>query len=199
MKYALILLDFINDLVDEDGKAPSCALAVKNSNVIASANSLIELFKHQKHMIVYVTLGFSQNYCELPQYSPMFGTARDRGAFIINTWGTRLFSDLNYVVGSPVIVKHRVSPFYQTNLECLLKANAIEGLVVSGVSTNNAVQTCVRDAHDRDYRVFVAEDACTSGSAEDHSNALSMMKRFSMILKTDELLNEFSVAVTEQI
>lgn len=53
-----------------------------------------------------------------------------------------------------VVVKHRISPFYATGLEAVLRAQRVERLVIAGVSSTWAVQAAARDAHDRDYRCW---------------------------------------------
>ena len=51
---------------------------------------------------------------------------------------------------------------YGTPMEPVLRAQQVDTLVVAGVSTTWAVQSVVRDALDRDFRVFVIEDACAA-------------------------------------
>lgn len=61
------------------------------------------------------------------------------------------------------IVKHRMSFFYATTLEAVLRMRDVSHLVVSGVSTNVCVESTIRDAYFRDYDVTVVED-CVAGT-----------------------------------
>jgi nicotinamidase-related amidase len=76
------------------------------------------------------------------------------------------------------IVKHRVSPFYATSLEAVLRAQGVQRIYCSGISTNAVVQATVREGHDRDYEMVVLEDGCCALSAEEHEGAIRSLQRF---------------------
>ncbi len=186
-KYALLVIDYINDIVHEKGKTPSCSGYVKEHNVIQHTNSIIKLAREKNALIIFVKIGFSPNYCEHPENSPMFGKAKINNALKLEEWGTEFYSELNYIKNDIVVIKHRVSPFFGTSLEPILKANKIEGLLLSGVSTNNAIQAAARDGHDRDYEIIVLKDACGAANTQDHENAIYFMQRFSEIVEQDKM------------
>jgi nicotinamidase-related amidase len=79
------------------------------------------------------------------------------------------------------IVKHRVSPFYATSLEVILRSNNIHRLFLSGVSTSGAVLSAAKDGHDRDYDVFVLEDCCCALSEVQHQAVIEQMQRIATI------------------
>jgi biuret amidohydrolase len=86
-----------------------------------------------------------------------------------------------------VVVKPRISAFYGTNLEAALRAQKIERLMIAGVSTAWAVQSTVRDAHDRDYQVVVAEDACAASSEVESQQSIGLLAAISRVCRTDDL------------
>ena len=45
-------------------------------------------------------------------------------------------------------------------------------------STDFAVQTTAREAHDRDYQVSIVQDACAANSIEEHHNTLQLLGNF---------------------
>ena len=61
------------------------------------------------------------------------------------------------------IVKHRMSMFYATTLESVLRMLGATHLVICGVATNVCVESTIRDAYFRDYDITVVED-CVAGS-----------------------------------
>ena len=85
------------------------------------------------------------------------------------------------------IVKHRVSPFYATSLEAILRANGIRRLYVSGVSTSGAVLSAAKDGHDRDYDVYVLEDCSAALTDEQHQAVIEQMQRMTTILTSKEV------------
>jgi nicotinamidase-related amidase len=65
-----------------------------------------------------------------------------------------------------VVIKHRYSAFYNTDLETVLRVQGIEQLVITGVMSNMCCESTARDAYFRDYRVFFLADA-TGSITED--------------------------------
>ncbi|HIF9214354.1 isochorismatase family cysteine hydrolase [Photobacterium damselae] len=177
MNKALIAIDFINDIVDAKGKIPSCAEQVKTHRVIDKANLAISWARNQHIPIIFVKVGFQNNYFAQPKHSPIFGKADQFGALNLSGWGTEFHCDLDVQPHDSVVIKPRVNPFYNTSLDAMLRANKIEQLYFCGVSTSWAIQSAVRDAHDRDYQVHLITDACASHSYEDHQASLAMLER----------------------
>jgi len=52
------------------------------------------------------------------------------------------------------------------------------------------VESAVRDAADRGFRVTLVEDACATYSQEEHAAALRNLRGFARVLTTDDLLEE---------
>src|SRR5689334_21718484 len=122
MKPCLLVMDFINEIVHEKGKAPSCAAYVKEHNVIAKANQAIQIARDKAGLIIFVKVGFSPEYYELPKTSPIFSGAQAKNAFKIGEWGTEFHEALDYKKSDAMLIKPRVSAFYATPLEAILRA-----------------------------------------------------------------------------
>ena len=58
--------------------------------------------------------------------------------------------------------------FSTTDLDQQLRSRKIDTLTLAGISTSGVVLSTVRDAADRDYRVYVLEDACFDRDQEVH-------------------------------
>ena len=108
----------------------------------------------------------------------MFSSARHNGLVKLGTWGTEIHPDLPVASADMQVVKHRVSPFYSTNLEVQLRANGLGRIYRAGVSTQAVVQATVRDGRDRDYEMIVLEDCCAAHSEAEHANSIGSLGRF---------------------
>lgn len=181
MNKALVIIDFINDIVDKNGKIPSCAEQVSAHHVIHNANIAIQWARDNNVPCIFIKVGFQSSYLELPHQSPMFGKAQQYRALELGHWGTDFHPDLNVTEQDMVIIKSRVNPFYNTALDSVLRANAITDVYFCGVSTCWAIQSAVRDAHDRDYCVHIISDACTSATEQDHQRSLAMLARIATL------------------
>ncbi len=188
MKQTLFLvMDMMNDLVAEDGfNAQTYGIQVKERNVLANTAGAIAAARVAGAKVGYVRVGFSPDYREAPANSPIFSGARKNGIFKLGTWGTEVHPALAPQEGDFDIVKHRVSPFYATALEPILRANGIERIVMCGVSTNGVVHSGAREAHDRDYEVVILEDCCAGVTPDEHVHAVACMGRYGQIVPSTE-------------
>lgn len=175
-----LVLDMENDLVHADGPNGKAAYGeqVRGRHLIDNTRRAIDKARAAGVQIGFVRVGFSADYRECPPNSPIFSGARKNGIFKLGTWGTEVHPDLGMAEGDFDIVKHRVSPFYSTSLESILRAKQVQRIYCSGISTNAVVQATVREGHDRDYEMVVLEDCCCGLSDEEHSQAISGLKRF---------------------
>ncbi|MDP8239568.1 MAG: cysteine hydrolase [Candidatus Hatepunaea meridiana] len=90
-----------------------------------------------------------------------------------------------------VILKHRYSAFYNTDLETILRCLKIEDVVISGVMTNMCCESTARDAYYRDYRTFFLADATGSISEEMHlASLLNLAFGFAYITTTEDIIQQ---------
>lgn len=188
MKSIYLVLDMENDLVHEDGPSGRLALGeqVRNRQVVERTASALEKARQAGIMVGFVRVGFSPDYRECPIGSPVFSLARENGWYKLGTWGTEIHQGLPVHDGDLQVIKHRVSPFYATTLEAQLRANRIERIYCSGVTTQAVVQATVRDGHDRDYSMVVLEDCCCAPTEEEHHNSIKSITRFCDEIVTSE-------------
>ncbi len=184
----LLVMDMMNDLVHPDGFAGKAyGVTCTERGVYDNTVLAIQRAREAGCMVGYVRVGFSPDYRECPPGSPVFSAARQNGVFKLGTWGTEVFEAFKPREGDPDIIKHRVSPFYGTKLEPLLRAQGIRRMVLSGVSTNGVVSAAVREGHDRDYECVVLEDCCAGATTEEHDFALAGLRRFSRVTTASEV------------
>lgn len=90
-----------------------------------------------------------------------------------------------------VINKTASGVFSSTNLHYVLNNLGIEALFVTGVYTNECVETTVRDACDLGYLVTLIEDGCTTVTPQLHEASLQTLRnRYCRIIRTDEGISD---------
>ncbi|WP_119344666.1 cysteine hydrolase family protein [Facilibium subflavum] len=191
MKNTLVLIaDFINEIVDEKGAfGAHNAPRIIADKTMEKANELIAWARKNNHMIAHVKVGFDDNYAQCPKNSPMFGKAPEYGVLKLSSWGCEFHKDMDVRPEDYIVTKHRVSALYATNLEPLLRANNIEHVIISGVSTTYVVEATARELHDRDYQVTIVSDACNAATKESHEASLSALSRMCAIQTVDALVS----------
>lgn len=188
MKAMLLVMDMINDLVHPDGPNAKTYVATGRARgVYANTAAAIAKARAAGVPVGYVRVGFSSDYRECPPASPVFSRARELGLFKLGTWGTEVLPELAPQPQDFDIVKHRVSPFYGTRLEPILRAQGIGQLVLCGVSTNGVVSAGAREGHDRDHFCTILEDCCCGATEEEHNFAVAGLRRFAEITQVGAL------------
>lgn len=189
MSTAFIAIDYIIDIMHPEGKIARSAAHAGQRDIIAKANQALAMAHSKGWLRVLVKVGFAKHYRDLPARSPMFGRAGQFGALQLGERGTEFHPDLKISGDHLVIVKPRVSAFYATPLEAILRANGVQRLIIAGVSSSWAVQSTARDAHDRDYEVCIAEDACAAGDESEHQASMALLKSIAQVVRVEDLEN----------
>lgn len=87
-----------------------------------------------------------------------------------------------------VITKHQWGAFYGTELDLQLRRRGVRCMVLGGIATNIGVESTARDAAERGYELVVAEDLCSSLSAEMHAFSFKhILPRLARITESEKI------------
>jgi nicotinamidase-related amidase len=101
---------------------------------------------------------------------------------------SEIHGDVTPLPHEKVILKHRYSAFYNTDLETVLRCLKIEDLVISGIMTNMCCESTARDAYHRDYRVFFLADGTGSINEEMHlASLMNLAYGFAFVTTADDV------------
>lgn len=189
MKSALLVIDFINEIVDQNGKLAGKGYAafVEKAATFDHLNKAIGIFREKECPVVFVRLGFDHLYANQPKSSPIFGKANEFGILKAGEWSTKFHSSIDYRDSDLTIQKSRVSAFYDTPLATMLRNMGVSHVFIAGVATDLAVEAAARDAHDRDFAVTVVSDACAAATIEDHEESLRFFPKIGSVVTASEI------------
>jgi nicotinamidase-related amidase len=157
---ALLVMDFqigVVDMISED-----------RDGLLARTGELLHAARAVGMRVIYVAVGFRAGYPEVSAKHPTFGQIKQSGRFGAGDASTAIHPTLAPTAEEVVVTKHRVSAFAGTDLDMILRANAIDTLVLAGLATSGVVLSTVRHAADADYRIVVVGDCCGDRDAEVH-------------------------------
>ena len=106
-----------------------------------------------------------------------------------------IISELAPWPGEPVIDKPSYGPFATTEIDALLRSWGIVNLVLTGVTTDCCVTSCLREALDRGYDCIVLADCVGSADPVHHEAALTLMRKRSGVFGTTTTAEAFIDAI----
>jgi ureidoacrylate peracid hydrolase len=104
----------------------------------------------------------------------------------------RVLDEISPVGDEIVFRKTSSSVFISNNIDYVLRNLGVRSLIVTGIMTDQCVESAVRDACDLGYLVTLASDACTTDSAERHEQSLLGIRGYCRQRTTDLLLAEIA-------
>jgi ureidoacrylate peracid hydrolase len=93
-----------------------------------------------------------------------------------DTWGYEILAELEPRPEDWYVEKTRLSAFFQTNLEQLLRALGAETVLITGVLTNQCIGATCKDALFRDFKPIVVEEATGTATPHLHDPAIEMIR-----------------------
>jgi ureidoacrylate peracid hydrolase len=178
---ALVLIEYQNDFTTEGGTLHGAVKPVMDGtrmlpNSVATAKAARELGVQ----IVHVPISFSTDYRELaPEPYGILKGVVDSSSFQKGSWGAEIV-DMLKPEGADIVAegKRGLCGFATTNLDFILRSRGITDIALAGFLTNCCVESTMRTAYEKGYRVVTLTDCTATVSAEEQR--LSIEKNFPM-------------------
>jgi nicotinamidase-related amidase len=160
LKTALVLMDV----------QPRQVSRVSDPGYLQRLVSLRDTFDRNHAQVVHVRVAFTpQDRRSISSRNKSFGALATGSANAEGTADAEIVEELAPRDMDIVVRKTRFGAFSTTNLDQLLRGRDIDTLVLAGLTTSGVVLSTVREAGDRDYRLFVVADGCDDPDADLHS------------------------------
>lgn len=193
-KTAIVMIEYQNDFV-KPGGAQHAAVAdvMAGSNMLAHSLAVAEKGRALGATVMLAPISFAEGYPELsPEpYGILKGVA-DSQAFRKGTWGAEIIDELAPQPGDVVIEgKRGLDCFASTNLDFVLRQRGITDVALAGFLTNCCVESTMRSAYERGYRVVTLTDCTATLSQEEQRIAVEKdFAMFSRPMTHDAFLQE---------
>ena len=109
------------------------------------------------------------------------------------SWDARVLDEIAPGEDEMIFRKTSSSVFISTNIDYVLHNLGVCSLIVTGLMTEQCVESAARDACDLGYLVTLATDACTTSSAERHKQSLIGIRGYCRQRRTEHLLAEIGL------
>jgi nicotinamidase-related amidase len=185
---ALIVIDMQNDFC-----APSAQLFVAGApSIVGNVGRLMYTFRASEMPVVTVLRRHRNSGVDVDL--PRVGRFRAE-PFLTDGPGSDLVDGLEIADNDIVVVKHRWSAFFATDLDMVLRRNGTRTVVLAGVQTPNCIRATANDATSLDYHCIVASDATASATpAIQQANLADMAQMGVEIATTTELAARYAAS-----
>lgn len=106
------------------------------------------------------------------------------------SWDGKVIDEIAPIGDEIIIPKSSSSVFVSTHIDYLLRNLGVKQLVISGLLTDQCVESAIRDACDLGYLVTQVTDACATESQMRQDNSISTIKGYCRQVTTDQLIAE---------
>ncbi len=176
-KTALVLIDLQNAVVGMNPVPHTAAQVVENSKKLADA------FRVHGALVVYVRVDMN-DFMKLTVDQP-----HNLGDKPLPAIASEIAPAAGFQPGDILVTKRHWGAFAGTDLEQQLKARGVDTVVLTGISTNEVVESTARQGNGLCFAFVLVEDACYSQSAEHHRFAIEhIFPRLTRVRTTDEVL-----------
>ncbi len=136
--------------------------------VIVSVARAIAHARAKKIPVIYVVVGFREGTPEISANNRIFTASKARFASVGAEQFIKIYPEVAPLPNEIVVTKRRISAFTGSDLEVVLRAQGIQHIILTGVSTSGVVLSTTREAADKDYRITILSDCCADADEEVH-------------------------------
>ncbi|HTH59752.1 MAG TPA: isochorismatase family cysteine hydrolase [Paraburkholderia sp.] len=158
---ALVVMHYQTDIL---GLFPSVAPAL-----VANTRRLCDAARAKGVSVFFANLRFSPGYPEVSPLNKNGQGIKRLGLFVDD----QTSPELGRQVDEPVVVAHRASVFFGTDLQARLVARGIDSLIMVGIASTGVVLSSVAYASDADFRLYTVKDCCYDPDPVVHEHLFS--------------------------
>ena len=183
---ALVVVDMQNDFCHPRGWFGQKGISVKPMRrPIAAIAALLPLWRATSAPVVWLNWGVRPDRLNLSPTVQFKGkrsaqgvgyaeaSAEDRGLSVVaGEWGAQVIDELTVAPQDITVFKHRLSGFWDNELDSILRQQGITTLLFAGVNTDRCVFSSLQDAGFLGYDCVLLSDACSTLSPAYVSKAI---------------------------
>jgi nicotinamidase-related amidase len=158
---ALVVMHYQTDILE---LFPSVA-----PTLIANTRKLCDAARTKGVSVYFARIHFSPGYPEVSPLNRNGQGIKQLGLFIDD----QISPELAPQATEPVIIAHRASVFFGTDLQVRLSAQGIDTLLMVGIASTGVVLSSVAYASDADFRLFTVKDCCYDPDQVVHDHLFS--------------------------
>jgi len=187
---ALIVVDMQNDFIHPDGWFAGKGIDLSPiRSVIPSVERLTAGLRRADIPVIWLNWGTRPDRANLPPLtiekgrvgeSPTYSdpSPSGRGRILVrDEWGAAIADGLTVAPSDLIVHKHRISGFWDNELDSILRHRGITTLLFAGVNIDRCVFSTLQDANFLGYDCMLVEDSCQTVSPDFVRDAVLYLVR----------------------
>jgi len=176
MTGALLVVDLQNGFCRPEGSVPRVGLGLAGVDAaVAHAATAVHAAREAGTPVVFTRHLYRPGRADEGRNLRRDGALAALDGLLLGTWDAEVVDDLGWTPADLTVDKCRFDAFLWTSLDPLLRGLGVGELAVCGVVTNICVESTVRAAFMRDYRVTLLADACAAATPRLHEAGVEVM------------------------
>ncbi|SCL44162.1 Nicotinamidase-related amidase [Micromonospora citrea] len=187
---AVVGVHWQHEVVSPDGLfGPFFAEQVARHDVASHAARVNAAVRAAGGLVVYTRVAHRPGHPDLIPNTPSFAMIAERQAFLEGAPKSRIIDELAPEAGDVVITHVRLTGFFGTELDTVLRRRKIDTVLFTGVATNLSVTGTAFEAVNHGYRPVIVSDACTAATDEAHRASLETLGRLGEVVTTADVVD----------
>jgi ureidoacrylate peracid hydrolase len=199
-KTAMIVVDMQNGFLDDEGSITKAGMDITElKRAVGPVQRLVDACHATNLPIIFTRYVLRADHKDAGLLLERYPDFKKVNSLVAGTWDAELDPRMDVQAGDYILDKTRYSSFYNTNLEVILRGLAVDTLIICGVTTEICVESTVRDAYFRDYKILVPEDAVAATDVARHQGTLRTIQyAFGTVNTTAEVVDSLGVSFAAQ-
>ncbi len=191
VRSVLVVVDMQNDFCHPKGWFGQKGISVRPMRKpIAGIAALLPAWRAAGGTVLWLNWGVRADRLNLPPSVQFKGkrqaqavgyaevSPEDRGRSLVpGEWGARVVDELAVEPGDITVFKHRLSGFWDNELDSILRLRGTTTLLFAGVNTDRCVFSTLQDAGFLGYDCVLLEDVCSTPSPAYVTRAIHFIVR----------------------
>eukprot|EP00536_Pseudo-nitzschia_multiseries_P004437 jgi/Psemu1/302577/fgenesh1_kg.73_\ len=168
---------------------------MEKTGMLENSTKLLEFCREKGILVVHCPISFEPGHKEIAEtpYGILAGI-KEGSAFESGDSGSEIYEPMKPKEGELVVKgKSGLCSFASTNLEFLLRQHNVKNVVLSGFLTNCCVESTMRTAYERGFKVYTMKDCTAATSMAAHESTFEHnFGMFSVPTTSEEIMESVS-------
>ena len=191
-KTAMIVVDMQNAFLNDEGSMNKGGMDITElKKTVLPVSNLIIACRSADVPIIFTRYVLRADYKDAGLRLVRRSKIKEINSLVMGTWDSELDPRMDQRLEDYVLDKTRYSSFYNTSLEVILRGLGVDTLIICGVTTEICVESTIRDAYFRDFKILVPRDAVAAMDIDRHEGTLATIEYgFGSVTTSAKLIND---------